>query len=361
MFKKINDLYRKITGNIFGNLSKDVGIDLGTANTLVYVKDKGIVINEPSVVAINQKTGQILAIGKNAKKMVGKTPGHIVASRPLVDGVISDFEVTQQMLRYFIEKVHHGSFSLLPRPRVLIGIPSGVTEVEKRAVIDAALNAGAREAYLIDEPMAAAIGARLPVNDAAGNMVVDIGGGTSEIAVISLGGVVASRSLRIAGDEMNEDIINYCRDEFNLLIGERTAEEVKIAIGSASPLKEPLTMSIRGRDLVSGFPKEVIINDEQVREALSRSIRIIVNNIRTTIEEIPPELLSDIMRRGIILAGGGSLIKGLDKLIANQTEIPVRMMEDPLTAVVRGTGIVLENLENLKDVLVENQYEKPLR
>ncbi|HDH07614.1 MAG TPA: rod shape-determining protein [Candidatus Moranbacteria bacterium] len=348
-------------GNIFGNLSKDVGIDLGTANTLVYVKDKGIVINEPSVVAINQKTGQILAIGKNAKKMVGKTPGHIVASRPLVDGVISDFEVTQQMLRYFIEKVHHESFSLLPRPRVLIGIPSGVTEVEKRAVIDAALSAGAREAYLIDEPMAAAIGARLPVNEAAGNMVVDIGGGTSEIAVISLGGVVASRSLRIAGDEMNEDIISYCRDEFNLLIGERTAEEVKIAIGSASPLKEPLTMPIRGRDLVSGFPKEVIVNDEQIREALSRSIRVIVNNIRTTIEETPPELLSDIMKRGIILAGGGSLIKGLDKLIANQTEIPVRMMEDPLTAVVRGTGIVLEDLENLKDVLVENQYEKPLK
>ncbi|GBE16770.1 Rod shape-determining protein MreB [bacterium BMS3Abin15] len=361
MLNKIKNIHRKIMGNIFGNLSKDVGIDLGTANTLVYVKDKGIVINEPSVVAINQKTGQILAIGKNAKKMVGKTPGHIVASRPLVDGVISDFEVTQQMLRYFIEKVHHESFSLLPRPRVLIGIPSGVTEVEKRAVIDAALSAGAREAYLIDEPMAAAIGARLPVNEAAGNMVVDIGGGTSEIAVISLGGVVASRSLRIAGDEMNEDIISYCRDEFNLLIGERTAEEVKIAIGSASPLKEPLTMPIRGRDLVSGFPKEVIVNDEQIREALSRSIRVIVNNIRTTIEETPPELLSDIMKRGIILAGGGSLIKGLDKLIANQTEIPVRMMEDPLTAVVRGTGIVLEDLENLKDVLVENQYEKPLK
>lgn len=361
MFKKINDLYRKITNNIFGNLSKDIGIDLGTANTLVYVKGKGIVINEPSVIAINQKTGQILAIGKNAKKMVGKTPAHIIASRPLVDGVISDFEVTQQMLRYFIEKVHHGSFSLLPRPRVLIGIPSGITEVEKRAVIDATLNAGARDVYLIDEPMAAAIGARLPVNDAAGNMIVDIGGGTSEIAVISLGGVVASRNLRIAGDEMNEDIVNYCRDEFNLLIGERTAEEIKIAIGSASPLKEPLTMSVRGRDLVSGFPKEVVVNDEQIREALSRSIRIIVNNIRTTIEETPPELLSDIMKRGIILAGGGSLIKGLDKLIANQTEIPVRMMEDPLTAVVRGTGIVLEDLENLKDVLVENQYEKPLR
>lgn len=361
MIKKIKDLYNKISGSFFGRFSNDIGIDLGTANTLVYVKGKGIVINEPSVVAINKKTGQILAIGKAAKQMVGKTPGHIVATRPLVDGVVSDFEVTQQMLRYFIEKVHRGSFPLAPRPRVLIGIPSGVTEVEKRAVIDASLQAGAREAYLIDEPMAAAIGARLPVTEAAGNMVVDIGGGTSEIAVISLGGVVAARSLRIAGDEMNEDIVSYCRDEFNLLIGERTAEDVKIAIGSATPQKEVLTMPIRGRDLVSGFPKEVIVNDEQIREALSRSIRIIVNNIRTIIEETPPELLSDIMKRGIILAGGGSLIKGLDKLIANQTEIPVRMMEDPLTAVVRGTGIVLEDLENLKDVLVENQYEKPLK
>ncbi|OGE83854.1 MAG: rod shape-determining protein [Candidatus Doudnabacteria bacterium RIFCSPHIGHO2_02_FULL_43_13b] len=361
MIKKIKALYRKTTGNIFGNLSKDIGIDLGTANTLIYVKGKGIVINEPSVVAINQKTGQILAIGKEAKKMVGKTPGHIVATRPLVDGVISDFEVTQQMLRYFIEKVHQGSFSLLPRPRVLVGIPSGVTEVEKRAVVDATLNAGAREAYLIDEPMAAAIGARLPVQEAAGNMIVDIGGGTSEIAVISLGGVVVVRSLRVAGDEMNEDIIRYCRDEFNLLIGERTAEEVKITIGSASPLRENLTIPVRGRDLVSGFPKEVIVNNEQVREAISRSIRIIVNNIKTVIEETPPELISDIMYRGIILAGGGSLIRGLDKLIANQTEMPVRMMEDPLTAVVRGAGIVLEDLENMRDILVENQYEKPFK
>lgn len=347
-----------MTGKIFGNISKDIGIDLGTANTLVYVKGKGIVINEPSVVALNQRTGQILAIGKEAKKMVGKTPAHIVATRPLVDGVVSDFEATQHMLRYFIEKVHEESFSLLPRPRVLIGIPSGVTEVEKRAVIDAALNAGAREAYLIDEPMAAAIGARLPVTDAAGNMVVDIGGGTSEIAVISLGGVVVSRSLRVAGDEMNEDIIRYCRDQFNLLIGEKSAEDVKIAIGSAYPLKEKMTLPIRGRDLVSGLPKEVVITDEQVREALSRSIRIIVNNIKTVIEETPPELVSDIMQKGIILAGGGSLIRGLDKLLANQTDIPIRRMEDPLTAVVRGTGVVLEDLETLREVLVENQYEK---
>jgi rod shape-determining protein MreB len=358
MFKQIKGLHRKISGTFFGNFSKDIGIDLGTANTLVYVRGKGIVINEPSVVAINKKTGQVLAIGKEAKKMVGKTPGHIVAIRPLVDGVVSDFEVTQQMLKYFIDKVHEGGFTLFPRPRVVIGIPSEVTEVEKRAVIDAAINAGAREAYLIDEPMAAAIGARLPVQDASGNMVVDIGGGTTDIAVISLGGIVVSRNLRIAGDEMNEDIVRYCRDEFNLLIGEKTAEDVKISIGSACPQKEKRHAQVRGRDLVTGLPKEVRITDDQVREALSRSIRIIINNIKTAVEETPPELLSDIMQRGIILAGGGGLIRGIDLLIANQTEVPVRMMEDPLTAVVRGTGIVLEDIEALREVLVENQHDK---
>lgn len=356
--KKVRNIFRDWVGNIFGNFSKDIGIDLGTANTLVYVKGKGIVINEPSVVAVNTKTGQVLAIGREAKKMVGKTPSHIVATRPLVDGVVSDFEVTEQMLKYFIDKVHRDSFTLFPRPRVVIGIPSDVTEVEKRAVIDATMNAGAREAYLIDEPMAAAIGARLPVQDAAGNMIVDIGGGTTDIAVISLGGVVTSRNLRIAGDEMNEDIIRYCRDEFNLLIGEKTAEDAKIAIGSACPQKEKLQMPVRGRDLVTGLPKEIIINDEQVREALSRSIRIIVNNVKSTIEETPPELLADIMQRGIILAGGGSLIRGLDRLVADQTDMPVRMMEDPLTAVVRGTGIVLEDIEALKDILTENQHDR---
>jgi rod shape-determining protein MreB len=358
MLKRIKNLTRKISGNLFGNFSKDIGIDLGTANTLVYVKGRGIVINEPSVVAINKKTGQVLAIGKEAKKMVGKTPGHIVAIRPLVDGVVSDFEITQQMLKYFIDKVHRGSFTLFPRPRVIVGIPSEVTEVEKRAVIDATLNAGAREAYLIDEPMAAAIGARLPVQDASGNMVVDIGGGTTDIAVISLGGIVVSRNLRIAGDEMNEDIVRYCRDEFNLLIGEKTAEDVKIAIGSACVQKEKKQMQVRGRDLVTGLPKEVTITDDQAREALSRSIRIIINNIKTAVEETPPELLSDIMQKGIILAGGGGLIRGIDRLIANHTEIPVRMMEDPLTAVVRGTGIVLEDIEALREILVENQHEK---
>lgn len=361
MANRIKSFWQKIVGNFFGNISRDIGIDLGTANTLVYLKGKGIIINEPSVVAINKRTGQVLAIGREAKRMVGKTPGHIVATRPLVNGVVSDFEVTTQMLKYFIDKVNKDSFAFSPRPRVLIGIPSQITEVEKKAVIDAAMAAGAREAFLIEEPMAAAIGARLPVTDAKGNMVVDIGGGTSEIAVISLGGVVSARSLRVAGDEMNEDIIRYCRDEFNLLIGEKSAEDIKIAIGSAYPLKEQMTFPVRGRDLVSGLPKEVIVNDEHVREAISRSIRIIVNNIKTVIEETPPELLSDIMQRGIILAGGGGLIRGLDKLVANQTEMPVRMMEDPLTAVVRGVGVVLEDLETLKDVLVEDQREKSFK
>ncbi|MCA9364488.1 MAG: rod shape-determining protein [Candidatus Moranbacteria bacterium] len=361
MKKIITSLYQKASGSFFGHLSKDIGIDLGTANTLVYVKGRGIVINEPSVVAVNKRTGQILAIGKEAKKMVGKTPGHIVASRPLIDGVVSDFEITEQMLRYFIRKIHKESFSLVPRPRVLIGIPSGVTEVEKRAVIDAAKNAGVREAYLIDEPMAAAIGARLPVTEAAGNMVVDIGGGTSEIAVISLGGVVVARSLRVAGDEMNEDIIRYCRDAFNLLIGERSAENIKISIGSVSPQKQETTMRVRGRDLVSGLPKEVLVHSENVREALSHSVRIILNNIKTIIEETPPELISDIMQKGIILAGGGGLTRGLDRLISNETGMPVHMMEDPLTAVVRGTGIVLEDLERLREILIENQTDQPLR
>jgi len=343
---------------IFGKFSKNVGIDLGTANTLVYVQEKGIVINEPSVVAVNQKTGQVLAIGAEAKKMVGKTPSHIVATRPLIDGVVSDFEVTEQMLRYFIEKVHKDSFAFSPRPQVVIGIPSGVTEVEKRAVVDAAVNAGARRAYLVDEPMAAAIGARLPVQEASGNMIVDIGVGTTEIAVISLGGVVVCRSLRIAGDEMNEDIIRYARDEFNLLLGEKTAEDIKIAIGSAYELNEILEMPMRGRDLVTGLPKEVIVNDSQIREAIFRSVKVIVNNIKSTIEETPPELLSDIMQRGIILAGGGSLIRGIERLISEQTDMPVRVMDDPLTAVVRGTGIILEHLDELKDVLTETQYDK---
>ena len=348
---------------ILGKFSKDVGIDLGTANTLVYVKDKGIVINEPSVVAVNKKTGQILAIGKEARKMVGKTPAHIVVTRPLVDGVVSDFETTEQMLKYFIEKVHKDGFTLFPRPRVIVGIPSGVTEVEKRAVIDATINAGAREAYLIDEPMAAAIGARLPVQEPAGNMIVDIGGGTTEVAVISLGGVVVSRSLRVAGDEMNEDIIRYARNEHNLLLGERTAEDTKINIGNAyrQDKEKSEEMPIRGRDLISGLPKEVYLTEDEARKAMAKSIKIIINNIKSAVEEAPPELVGDIMQKGIILAGGGGLIKGLNKLISEQTEMPVHKMEDPLTAVVRGIGIVLENLDQLRDVLIETGNEKIIK
>lgn len=343
---------------IFGYLSHDIGIDLGTANTLVYVKGKGIVINEPSVVALNKKTGRILAIGKEAKKMVGRTPAHIVATRPLVDGVVSDFEVTEQMLKYFIEKVHQKTFAFIPRPRVVIGVPSGVTEVEKKAVIDAAVSAGAREAYLIEEPMAAAIGVRLPIQEAAGNMIVDIGGGTTEVAVISLGGIVASRSLRIAGDELSENIIQYSRDEFNLFLGEKTAEDIKIAIGSAYDTSENLEMNMRGRDLVTGLPKEVVITDAQVRKALSRSIKILVDNIKATIEETPPELVADIMTRGIVLVGGGAMLRGLDKLINEQTKMPVKVADDPLTAVARGAGIVLEDIGKLRGVLLSMEGER---
>jgi rod shape-determining protein MreB len=350
-----------IINNFLGRFSKDIGIDLGTANTLVYVKDKGIVINEPSVVAVNKRTGQVLAIGEEAKKMVGKTPSHIVATRPLVDGVVSDFEVTEQMLKYFIEKVHREGFSLLPRPRVVVGIPLGVTEVEKKAVEDAALSAGARQVFLIEEPIAAAIGARLPVQDPEGSMIVDIGGGTSEIAVLSLGGAVTSKSLRVAGDELNNDIIQYARDEFNLLLGERTAENIKIAIGSAYDMQERMEVKMRGRDLISGLPKEVTINDEQVREALKRSVKTIVNNVKQTLEETPPELVADIMERGIVLAGGGALLRGLDQLLHEHTLMPIHMADDPLTCVVRGTGLVLEDIDTLKEVLVDNEYEKKLK
>jgi rod shape-determining protein MreB and related proteins len=347
-------------GKILGKFSHDIGIDLGTATTLVYVRGKGIIINEPSVVALNRKTGQVLAIGHEAKKMVGRTPAHIIATRPLVDGVVSDFEVTEQMLRYFIDKVHESHFSFMPRPRVIIGIPSQVTEVEKRAVKDAALNAGAREVFLIEQAMAAAIGARLPVQEALGNMVVDIGGGTTDIAMISLGGVVLDKSLRIAGDKLNDDIIQYARNEFKMLLGERTAEEIKIAVGSAIPLTEKLMTPMRGRDLVTGLPKEIMITDEHIREALSRSIRGIVSGIKMVIEETPPELLADVMNRGIYMVGGGSMLRGLDCLVEQETLMPVKLEEDPQTTVVRGTGMVLENLDALHEVLVDTEDETPL-
>ncbi len=346
-------------GKLFGIFSKDLGIDLGTANTLVYIRGEGIVINEPSVVALNKKTEQVVAIGTEARKMVGRTPGHIVAVRPLVDGVISDFEVTAEMLNYFIKKVHSSTSRLFARPRIVIGIPSGITEVERRAVRDAAKSAGARAVYLVEEPMAAAIGARLPIQEAVGSMVIDLGGGTCDIAVISLGGLVSSRSLRVAGDKFNEDISAYARDEFKLVIGERTAEDVKIAIGSVWKTSETLEGTLRGRDLVTGLPREVIVTDSDVRVALAKSVRVITEAVKATIEDTPPELVSDIMHRGILLVGGGSMIRGLDKLIERETKMPVFVAEDPLTAVVRGCGIILEDIESLRDVLIEDDYDIP--
>jgi len=341
----------------FGIWSKDIGIDLGTANTLVYVRGKGITINEPSIVAVNQKTGKILAIGNEARKMVGRTPGYIMVSRPLVSGVVSDFEVTEQMLKYFIDKVHQDNFSLIPRPRVVIGVPSGVTEVEKRAVEDATYNAGAREVYLVEEPMAAAIGARLPVQEAVANVIVDIGGGTTEVAVISMGGVIASRSLRIAGDKLNEDIIRYMREEKNLLIGEASAENIKITLGSAHSLDEELEGKVRGRDLVSGLPKEITVNSEEIREAIGRSVRSIILSVKNTIEETPPELIADLINRHIFLAGGGALLRNLDQAIAQETKLFVKIVDDPLTAVARGCGFILESVDQLKSLLVSTDRE----
>jgi rod shape-determining protein MreB len=358
---------------IISRISQDVAIDLGTANSLVYVRGRGIVIQEPSVVAVNQKTGQILAIGEEAKKMVGRTPAHIVATRPLVSGVVSDFEVTEQMLKYFIEKVDRKKFLLNPRPRVIVGIPCGVTEVEKKAVKDAAHNAGAREVFLIEEPMAAAIGARLPIQEAGGNFIVDIGGGTTEVAMISLGGIVLARSLRIAGDKLNDDIIQFAQNEYNLLIGERTAEEIKLGIGSACVLKNQKPhgrgaekngffkkeMPMRGRNLVTGLPEEIMITDDEIRKAMEKSVRLIVDEIKSTIEETPPELLADVMARGIQMAGGGSLLRGIDVLVAKETKIPTRIIEDPITTVVRGAGMVIENLDELHDVLVQTEDLEP--
>jgi rod shape-determining protein MreB len=339
--------------------SEDIAIDLGTANSEVYVRNKGIVIQEPSVVAVNQKTGQILAIGLEAKKMVGRTPAHIVATRPLRSGVISDFEVTEQMLKYFIERAQKKRFVLNSRPRIIVGIPSGVTEVEKKAVVDAGKSAGAREVFLIEEPMASALGARLPVQEAGGNFVVDIGGGTCEVAIISLGGIVLAKSLRVAGDKLNEDIIEFAQNEYKLLIGERTAEALKIGIGSAYPLKEKRELPMRGRNLVTGLPEEILVSDEDIRRAMERSVKQIVAEIKTAVEETPPELLADVMTNGIHLAGGGSLLRGLDVLIEKETKIPTRIIEDPMTAVVRGAGQVLENLDELEEVLVETEELEP--
>lgn len=347
-------------GKLWELLSHDIGIDLGTVNTLALVKGKGIVIREPTVVALHKKTRQILAIGTEAKRMLGRTPAAIEAVRPLRDGVISDFDTTEAMLKFFIHKVHEtpgrGLFSLpkIPRPRIVVGIPSGVTPVERRAVQDACLSAGAREAYLIEEPMAAAIGAKLPVEDPEGVMIVDIGGGTTEIAVISLGGMVINKSLRIAGDELDEEIINYMRMRYGMLIGERTAEETKMEIGSAYPLgdKEDRATVVRGRDLSNGLPKSLKISTAEIREALTPVISQIITAIQGILEETPPELLTDIVERGIFLAGGGALLPGLDKRIAEETKMPVYVADDPLTTVVRGCGEVLNNLNLLSKVKV---------
>lgn len=336
----------------FGRFSKDMGIDLGTANTLVYVKDQGIVINEPSIVAINNRTEKIVAVGEDAKIMMGKTPAHILVSRPLVDGVISDFEVSEKMLKYFIDKVHRESFTMVPRPRVVIAIPLDVTEVERKAVEDAVLGAGASEVLLIEEPMAAAIGAGLPVQEASGSMIVDIGGGTTEIAVISLGGVVAAKSLKLAGDKLDETIVQYARDKFNILLGTRTAEKIKIQIASVLPLDKNMETTMRGRDLLTGLPKEVKITDANIREAIIKPVKLIIDNIKTTIENTPPELVADLYERGMVLTGGGALLRGLDILIAQETKMPVHITDEPLTAVVRGTGKVLGDLENLREILL---------
>ncbi len=337
----------------FSKLTKDIGIDLGTTNTLIYVKEKGIIVNEPSVVAINTRNDQIIAVGDDAKKMVGKTPGHIVAIRPLVDGVISDFEVTEKMLKYFMDKILSDKFGLMgAKPRVVIGIPLDVTEVERKAVEDAALGAGAREVFLVEEPMAAAIGARMPVQESTGNLIVDFGGGTTQIAVISLSGVVSWKSIRVAGDTLNKNIVQYVRENFNLLIGETTAEKIKIKIGSVIPGEKNMEMPVSGRDLVNGLPKEVIISDIEIRDAISRSVKTIVTNIKNAIESTPPELVADIYKRGVVLSGGGAMLRGLDALVKQETKIPVIVIDDPLTCVVRGTGLILEDVEGLQDVLI---------
>lgn len=357
MKKALFNLLRKIKN--FNNLfSGDLGIDLGTANTLVYVPKKGVIVNEPSVVAVNQKTGQVVAVGHEAKRMLGRTPAHITAIRPLVDGVISDFEVTEEMISYLMNRAQKDN-KFYFGPRVVVGVPSGITNVESRAVRDATYNAGAREVHIVEEPMAAAIGIKLPVHEPVGNMIIDIGGGTSDVAVISLGGIVRSKNLKIAGDRLNEDIMGYIRTEFKILVGEKTAEDIKIAIGSVLPQKEPLEAPIRGRDLVTGLPREVIVTDSDIREAIAHSIASLIESTKEVLESTPPEILSDIMKRGIHLTGGGALLKGLAELLQEELDIPVYVAHEPLTAVARGTGIILENIEKYQDVLIEKEDDLP--
>jgi len=339
-----------ILDTILSWVSSDLAIDLGTANTLVYVKGKGIVLNEPSVVAIQRDTGKVLKVGKEAKIMVGRTPGNIVAIRPMKDGVIADFKYTEAMLRYFIQKVHNRK-SLI-RPRIIISVPSGVTQVERRAVRDSAQSAGAREVYLIEEPMAAAIGAGLPITEANGNMVIDIGGGTTDIAIISLAGIVYSRSVRTGGNKMDEAIIQAIKKKYNLLVGERTAEEIKIEIGSAFPIEENKNLEVKGRDLVSGIPKTIVINEEEIRDALIEPVTQIVEGVKTALENTPPELSADIVDKGIVLAGGGALLRGLDILLREETSLPITIADDPLSTIVLGTGQALNEIELLKQISI---------
>jgi len=347
---------RKLYNDALGMFSNDMGIDLGTATTLVYLKNQGIVLCEPSVVAIQAGTSNVIAVGEEAKRMLGRTPGNIVAIRPMRHGVITDFEISEAMLRYFIKKVNKSK--LLVRPRIVIAIPSGITEVEKRAVKDSALHAGAREVFMIEEPMAAAIGVGLPIQDPSGNMIIDIGGGTTEMAVISLAGIVFSKSVRVGGDELDDAIINYLKKNYNLMIGERTAEEIKIKIGSVYPLEEELKMDVKGRDLVAGLPKSVTVTSEEVREAMAEPIAQILEAVRITLERTPPELSSDLIEKGIVLAGGGSLLRGIDKLIAEETGLPVHLSEDPMTAVALGTGKVLSEIKYLRKVTVTPRLER---
>ncbi len=340
---------------ILGVFSRDIGIDLGTATTLVSVRGQGIVIHEPSVVAVDKHSRRPLAIGAEAREMIGRTPANIIAIRPLQDGVISDFDITEKMLHYFIHKVHDRNSLFSPSPRVVVGIPSGVTEVEKRAVREASLSAGAREAYLIEEPMAAAIGAGLPVNESVGSMIVDIGGGTTEVAVISLGGIVVARSIRVGGDEMDEEIVRYCRQKYNLLIGERMAERTKVAVGSAYPLPEEQMITVRGRNLITGLPDAVEVSSVEIREALSGPVGIIVEAVKNTLDETPPELVADLMELGIALAGGGSLLQALPDRLSEETRMRVYRAEDPVTCVVRGAGAVVSDLDRYHKVLATTQ------
>ncbi len=343
---------------LLGLFSLDLGIDLGTANTLIFVRGKGIMVNEPSWVAIEKRTRRPLAIGAQAKEMVGRTPGNIMVIRPLRDGVIAEFEITQAMLGYFIGRVHQQSVVPMPRPRVVVGIPSGATEVEKRAVYDAAMSAGAREVYLIEEPIAAALGAGLPMADVHGTMIIDIGGGTTEVAISSMSGTVVSRSLRVAGDEMDQDIINYIRNKYNLFIGERMAEQTKIEIGSAYPLESEKTKTIRGRNLISGLPEEIEVSSIEIREALNSSLQVIIDTIKDALDEVPPELGADLLDTGICMAGGSSQLQGLVQRLANELKIHVWLAEDPMTCVARGAGIILEDLNRFQHLLVEVDRSK---